>query len=675
MVRRSARRTRGWVWALAVVLWPAAVMGEPEVEELDDEGEVVVVTRAPVSGGVPSEAELGPEEIEALGPRSAQDLLRGLPGVHVSQHGSEGKAAQFFLRGVDAAHGTDVTLSVDGRPLNEGSHIHGHGYADAGLLIPEVLMGVELRRGVFGLDQGSFSTAGDVDFRLGVPEGRRGLLVGAEGGWPARGRAVGLWAPEDRREREFVAGELVWDGGPYENRETLRAGALGQVEVGGVRLRGGGQGARFGLPGALPLADLEAGRVERGESYSPSTVGETREVWVGAVREGAGPRARVRTSVDLRGRSFDATENFTGFLLNAVEGDDRREVQRSVGLRVEHRGEYFLTESVDGVVFAGGYGEVLDQFAEGVERERGGQGVQGGVFLAPGAAWVPREWLLLEAGVRLEAMGFGFQEDEVVGGARGQAVMGVVAPRGRVSVMPRDEVGLTAGLGRGYRAPEMRGITGGEELGTDEDHRFFRGGDGEITTVDAAEVGVSVTPWTWLELGVTGFGAWSQAEYVYDHVSRLNVDLGATRRLGVEAGASARGERFFVRGHATWVDARFVDGGELPFVPPVEIGLLAQGEVTEWLGLGAHVRGVSERSLPFGARAAGYGLVDVHVRGRYEGWGAVFRVENLLGAEWEEGVYHYASRFDLVAPASSLPAVHVVPGAPRGIRLEVSHRW
>ena len=37
--------------------------------------------------------------------RSADDLLRMVPGVLLSQHGAEGKGQQIFLRGFDAAHG------------------------------------------------------------------------------------------------------------------------------------------------------------------------------------------------------------------------------------------------------------------------------------------------------------------------------------------------------------------------------------------------------------------------------------------------------------------------------------------------------------------------------------------------------------------------------------------
>ena len=60
--------------------------------------------------------------------RSADTMLRMVPGVLLSQHGAEGKGQQLFLRGFDAAHGTDVEVLVAGIPVNELSNIHGQGW-------------------------------------------------------------------------------------------------------------------------------------------------------------------------------------------------------------------------------------------------------------------------------------------------------------------------------------------------------------------------------------------------------------------------------------------------------------------------------------------------------------------------------------------------------------------
>ena len=70
---------------------------------------------------------------------SSQEILRKVPGIIIGQHAGGGKAEQIFLRGFDIDHGTDITLSVDGMPVNMVSHAHGQGYADMHFIIPETI--------------------------------------------------------------------------------------------------------------------------------------------------------------------------------------------------------------------------------------------------------------------------------------------------------------------------------------------------------------------------------------------------------------------------------------------------------------------------------------------------------------------------------------------------------
>src|SRR5438874_188178 len=70
---------------------------------------------------------------------SVQDILRVTPGLVMVQHSGGGKANQYFLRGFDADHGTDLALSIDGIPINMVSHAHGQGFADTNFIIPETV--------------------------------------------------------------------------------------------------------------------------------------------------------------------------------------------------------------------------------------------------------------------------------------------------------------------------------------------------------------------------------------------------------------------------------------------------------------------------------------------------------------------------------------------------------
>ena len=666
--------TTGWI--------PVAGASDGEDEPSEEEFTVVTTVERPRQSA--SESTMDSDEVQAIGSRSAQDLLRSMPGVQLSQHGSEGKAAQFFLRGFDASHGTDVTLNVGGLRLNEPSHIHGHGYADSGILIPEIVDRVVLRKGPFALDQGSLSTAGDIIFDLGVPVHLRGTAIGGEGGWPLRGRLWTYHAPPRGKRGDLVAAEVVADEGPFANRQTRRSGMIGQREFGDWKLRGALQTAEFGLPGAVPLADLEAGRIERGDTYTPDTTGQTGQIWLGGIYSNSTKDWGHRTSVDLRGRQFDARENFTGFLIDEDHGDERREFQRGASAVIDHRNERAIHSHWDLLGFAGVSVDRFRQFEDAIGldeevtgRTRGGQGWQGSVHVAPGLRGLPVEWFMIEGGVRLEGFFFAFQEDEEVGAREGREVVGVAAPRVKMAFYLGDFWTLFAAAGRGFRGPEARSVAAEESAPADRDLRFYRGGSAEITVVDAAEVGVSVEPSESLELTAALFGYWSGAEFIYDHVSRLNVDLGSTRRVGAEIAARLRiGSHMRFQGHVTVVDARFSEtGGPIPFAPPVEAGFLAFGRWPSGILGGVQWQGVSSRSLPFGARAAPWSLFNSHIGWARAGWELRLQVDNLLGTSWQEGTYHFASRFDGDRPRSSLPSIHVVEGHPRMARLQLSYRW
>ena len=95
---------------------------------------------------------------------NSQEILRSVPGLFIGQHAGGGKAEQLFIRGFDVDHGTDVSLSVDGIPVNMVSHAHGQGYADLHFVIPEFIDKVNFDKGPYFAEKGNFTTAGFVDF-------------------------------------------------------------------------------------------------------------------------------------------------------------------------------------------------------------------------------------------------------------------------------------------------------------------------------------------------------------------------------------------------------------------------------------------------------------------------------------------------------------------------------
>ena len=75
------------------------------------------------------------------------EALEVVPGLIVTQHSGEGKANQYFLRGFNLDHGTDLAIKIDGMPVNMPTHGHGQGYADINFMIPELIQSVNVRKG------------------------------------------------------------------------------------------------------------------------------------------------------------------------------------------------------------------------------------------------------------------------------------------------------------------------------------------------------------------------------------------------------------------------------------------------------------------------------------------------------------------------------------------------
>ena len=88
------------------------------------------------------------------------EVLEDIPGLIISQHSGGGKANQYYLRGFQLDHGTNLEAVVNGVPVNLGTHAHGQGYSDINYLIPELVSYVEFKKGTYFADQGDFAVAG-----------------------------------------------------------------------------------------------------------------------------------------------------------------------------------------------------------------------------------------------------------------------------------------------------------------------------------------------------------------------------------------------------------------------------------------------------------------------------------------------------------------------------------
>jgi hypothetical protein len=167
-----------------------------------------------------SEGAVTGSQLETRPLLRAGEVMETVPGVIVSQHSGEGKANQYYLRGFNLDHGTDFATTVAGVPVNLPTHAHGHGYTDLNFLIPELVSGVQFKKGPYYADTGDFSAAGAANINyLNVLDRS---LVGISGGQDGWGRIVAATSPAVGDGHVLVALEVDHDDGPWVQSDDYR---------------------------------------------------------------------------------------------------------------------------------------------------------------------------------------------------------------------------------------------------------------------------------------------------------------------------------------------------------------------------------------------------------------------------------------------------------------------
>jgi outer membrane cobalamin receptor len=99
---------------------------------------------APVVPQLASQMTISGEDLNARPIAHGPAILEATPGLAVVQHSGSGKANQYYLRGYNLDHGTDMAVFWDGVPINLPTNAHGQGYADLNFLIPETVSGLDV---------------------------------------------------------------------------------------------------------------------------------------------------------------------------------------------------------------------------------------------------------------------------------------------------------------------------------------------------------------------------------------------------------------------------------------------------------------------------------------------------------------------------------------------------
>ena len=164
------------------------------------------------------------KEIEEQPRSRVGEVLEVVPGLIATQHSGEGKANQYFLRGFNLDHGTDIGISLDDMPVNMRTHAHGQGYADLNFMIPELISTLHYSKGPYFPDLGDFDTAGAVQINYvdTLPHDLALVTAGTLGYY----RGLGAMSRPVGAGNLLAAAEYVHADGPWTIPDNYNKGNL-----------------------------------------------------------------------------------------------------------------------------------------------------------------------------------------------------------------------------------------------------------------------------------------------------------------------------------------------------------------------------------------------------------------------------------------------------------------
>ncbi len=652
--------------------------------------EIIVTAERPQTAA--SDQSIRDEDLKYFPHQTASDLMRIVPGLHITQHTGGAKAHQIFLRGFDAEHGQDVLATIDGIPINEISHVHGQGYLDLHFLIPEMIERIRILKGPYDGRFGNFATAGVVRFetfeRLPYQAG-----VTTEGGMFGQASGLAALSLGDRSQSLALAIQSnQTDGFSDPGRLTaFRAFSRAHFQTaGGARVDAlyAGYRARSQAADCLPLSWIEQNRISRFGALDDSNRVDVDRHLVGlTLRKPQGDGKFL-----LRGYyNFKDTRilsNYTFFYFNPEQGDqlEQSDLRHYGGLDssysfVSSLGEDMLLSSEWGIAYrtdaisqtqantvAGERFNVMNHYRIGEHSL--------GMYLHE-QLFVNERWMFT-GGLRYDldlSFARGTQDVRELDIYTNRVVIRDDLPRDQSAVAhaisPKLSVAyslaanwqLFGNLGRGF-------VTRPARDQVNQTHAM-------APAVHAAELG---TRWSSEEgqFSVGGALWWMQkdAEWVFDSEFGGTILRGQSHRAGLELELRLRpcswawlaADLFVVEGLMQ------ADAGWEPIPNAPSLLFTQVAGVRHDSGFHAALRGryLGKRQHDLGLESKASYVVDLVLGYASDHFELSVTVDNLFDTEWYDSVFAFPSRPD---PNGSVDeGLQVTPGTPFALRASLSMR-
>ena len=281
------------------------------------------------------------QQLEARTVYRPGEMLEAVPGLIVSQHSGEGKANQYYLRGFNLDHGTDLRTTVDGMIVNQRSHAHGQGWTDLNFMIPELLTRLEYRKGPYYAAEGDFASAGaaNVVYADKLDAGIASVGIGQFG----YRRTLVADSPKAGNGNLLYALELFHKDGPFIHPDDYRKinGVLRYSEgssANGFNVMAMAYRGRWNATDQIAKRAVDSGEIGRFDAIDPTDGGNAKRFSL----SGAWNRTTAAGSTNINAyvmrNELDLYSNFTYFLDDPVNGDqfNQRDRRTTTGLNASH---------------------------------------------------------------------------------------------------------------------------------------------------------------------------------------------------------------------------------------------------------------------------------------------------------------------------------------------------
>ncbi|MDP2140800.1 MAG: TonB-dependent receptor [Gammaproteobacteria bacterium] len=614
------------------------------------------------------------------------ELLELVPGLIATQHSGEGKGNQYFLRGFNLDHGTDLAIKVDGLPVNMPSHAHGQGYADLNFLIPELVEVLSYRKGPYYAEIGDFGTAGSSEF-IYADVLERGTVTMTAGGNDYR-RIFAGQSFEAFSGNLTVAGAVTDYAGPWVLDQNLdKKNALVKYhQVSGDTawsITAMGYDNTWDSTDQIPLRAVESGALSRFGNIDPSDGGKTHRHslsfdWIQDQGE-----SRLTADGYVIDYGLDLFSNFTYFLEDPVRGDqfEQAEDRTVFGFNIAWQRDLSLGQIPSSLTLGLqnrsdnidlGLYKTQQRMRHTITREDDVQQSLTSPYVSLEQEW--SETFRSVASVRFDRYATDVDADmRINGGVRSQTL---TSPKLNLIYSPTSSTEYFVSAGQGFHSNDARGTT----IRIDPVSGVPADSVDLLAKARSTEIGMRTSAIANAQIAVSMFSMKLDSELLYVGDAGATEALGASKRRGIEIGAIyAPTEWLLVDTDLTFTKARLTGVGADDRIPnsvdrTASLGLIVNN-LNNWSG-GLRVRYLGEAPLIEDNSMKSDSTFLLNAQTTYQinaNWSVGLEVMNLLDSNDNDITYFYESR--LAGEAMPQDDIHFHPVEPRSVRLTVQARF